>query len=910
MNDIRESVARDFANPEISKHLHLYPEETTGPISEVWQAERWKEFKPSELTPMFSRGLRQFYIDELAQLTNGQFIIPRDWVIRNGELTAKCSPVSQGPAGWRIENALHVVPASQFQYNYHDIIGRVGGPVVWRDGLPPPRMPNALRQLAEDEDLYVVMVPLWCDNVSGNKSKQYNKHINIYMANSNLPGRLLQQEYFVRFVSTSPHATSPEQFSAIKDQVNVTQTEPIRCYNSDTKRNCRVVLRVPALPADNPQQSEESSHMGGNANCKCQKCKVGGPHDHTESDEGYHSLFFAGVIRSAEETRQQLERQIDLAMYGVEKPILEMQTATGTKDKVAQYWIDILLKKAREIKSEQPVRTAESIADELRAWLKEQPGDKVNPLLSVAGLDPTQDTPVEILHTILLGIIKYVWHLLHTSWSESDRELFSIRLQSTDIDGLNVPPIRGPYMIQYRNNLIGKHFKTLMQTMAFHVHDLVTPSQFALVKAVGALGAVLWVHEIDDMDIYLEDLSVLVGNVLDTFADVDPAKIIIKMKLHLLPHLVKDVRRFGPAIRNSTEVFECFNAIFCLCSILSNHQAPSRDIALKFASMDRMKHMLSGGYWMQDGQWVQAGESVRRVLHSEPVIQRHLGWAPPRPMVPGTVRLEGKKRVPPREWRKTLASKNFHPDGRSDPASTSWRIGHSVIAHSGDYCYRGSWVFARVVSEGPLLIGRICELAVPEVASNSVALVTLDRFILGEQLHPDFDLPILRRPDDNEPQQATFDVKSILFVFSAQHDCRLVKCQPTALQPQLQERQLTSHTNQLMAHGDDAHYVLNLYALHNTEVLCRHLPRNLTVPRPLYNDRKAHHYTIAAKLRVSQASKCATTQAKRKATLAAKKAKQLAEPHDSDSEEESDDPEREHDDVAEPEERPLKRKRR
>lgn len=84
---------------------------------------------------------------------------------------------------------------------------------------PIPDMPNALRTLAEDEELYVVMVSIWCDDVSGNQSKQYNKHMNIYMANSNLPGRLLQQEYFVRFVSTSPHATSPEQFSVVMDQI-------------------------------------------------------------------------------------------------------------------------------------------------------------------------------------------------------------------------------------------------------------------------------------------------------------------------------------------------------------------------------------------------------------------------------------------------------------------------------------------------------------------------------------------------------------------------------------------------------------------------------------------------------------------------------------------------------------------
>lgn len=51
--------------------------------------------------------------------------------------------------------------------------------------------------------------------------------------------------------------------------------------------------------------------------------------------------------------------------------------------------------------------------------------------------------------------------------------------------------------------------------------------------------------------------------------------------------------------------------------------------------MDRLKHILSGGFWEEDGEWVQAGHSVRDVLKKDPIIQRHLGWVPPQVVKPG-----------------------------------------------------------------------------------------------------------------------------------------------------------------------------------------------------------------------------------------------------------------------------------
>lgn len=122
---------------------------------------------------------------------------------------------------------------------------------------------------------------------------------------------------------------------------------------------------------------------------------------------------------------------------------------------------------------------------------------------------------------------------------------------------------------------------------------------------------------------------------LDASDRIDPSKIIVKPKLHTLVHAPEDVRRTGPLVHNSTEVFEAFNAVFRFSAILSNRKATSRDVALKFCDLDGVKHLLSGGYYQSGQEWVQAAPAVLLLLKNNPVLQQYLGWSQKSAPCPG-----------------------------------------------------------------------------------------------------------------------------------------------------------------------------------------------------------------------------------------------------------------------------------
>ncbi|KAJ7207635.1 hypothetical protein GGX14DRAFT_366081, partial [Mycena pura] len=300
--------------------------------------------------------------------------------------------------------------------------------------------------------LYTSFVGFFCDDVSGNRSKSWNKHINGYITHRNLPRKLLSQEFHMHFVSTSPHASPAEQFQEFKNVVEATQLDPVRIQD-ENKKTTLFCLACNITPSDNPMQSEICGHIGGGGNHFCRKCHVGGSKKEKATPEGYHALFEPGDPRTKEHTLAELEKQVKLACAGAPKPVENLQKATGVKDPYTQHWIKFILARFQDLRLEDPERDESDIKAELVRWTQAHSTKLCSPFLNLKGFEPSRDTPAELLHTILLGVVKYIWHISHTGWAPDKKRIYSTRLQATNTAGLSIHAIRANYIMQYAGSL-------------------------------------------------------------------------------------------------------------------------------------------------------------------------------------------------------------------------------------------------------------------------------------------------------------------------------------------------------------------------------------------------------------------------------------------------------------------------
>jgi hypothetical protein len=127
--------------------------------------------------------------------------------------------------------------------------------------------------------------------------------------------------------------------------------------------------------------------------------------------------------------------------------------------------------------------------------------------------------------------------------------------------------------------------------------------------------------------VYQTELETAIDDFLNITCKCSPSILISKPKFHFLLHLPFFIRRFGPAVLFSTERYEAYNAVFRACSIYSNRLTPSRDIAWSFAGIDRVKHIVTGGWWKDSRtqKWTCANPRVMRHILDHPEMAAMVG---------------------------------------------------------------------------------------------------------------------------------------------------------------------------------------------------------------------------------------------------------------------------------------------
>ncbi|KAM6489231.1 hypothetical protein JOM56_015401, partial [Amanita muscaria] len=838
INDIGAAITKDFSNPITRFAMHEYPEDTGDCVAEVFNAKKMLFALPPDIRPPAVKvDSKIFFIDELMQLSMGEYFIPTRYFraqptpnsVNVRELIAEGHTAHLVQNKFDVDGALTRKPTSSFANTYEDICVILGYTPQFHESPLSLTMPNLLREKAKDRMVYSVPLIIFLDDVSGNISKQWNKHHVVYLSNGLLHRQMLEKQFCVRFHSASPHATPIEFMHALRDNIVKARDQGIIAY--DCKDGVEVLLMPYGLffGGDNPMQAIQCSHGGLQTNFFCRTCAVGGTKEYKASEKGYAEIFQESTLRQAEETVMHARNHASLSLEsgGTDK-VKKAATASGVRDHTIGFIINPVLELGKKLrKRDGGPAIPESVVKE--RLIREQNkvlggkdiGQLVNPLLlRMPGINIHLDTPVEILHTVLLGVVKYFWgQSVHIMSKSRCMDTFHARLASVNRAGLNAPGLNADYICHYTGSLIGKHFKSIAQVIPFLVYGILPPTVIKAWTSIGTLVVLLWHTSIEDINQYLAFLTRTIDEFLALSVQCTPSIIISKPKFHFLVHLPMFIKRFGPALLYSTKRYESFNHVFRLCSIHSNKKAPSRDICKAFALQDTVKHIVTGGYWYDKlkRKWVRAGKTILDNMDHCTQVR----------FLKGKVRL--CKKTKPSEWSETcwgrISTDLLMSDIVLRVGPYKYYKGSSFVASEGDICYEEQNIIVR--QDGQLIIGQIKEILATEPAAETASYVMLQLFRFLPEVHETLLVPCL----ELESKFTVIKPQDVICCVNVQHDCAYSKCVHFQQQAVHQDRLESTVSRSVIQHADIHRYVLNVFSIHNYKHISVTLPPSLALDK-------------------------------------------------------------------------------
>ncbi|KAJ7869102.1 hypothetical protein B0H14DRAFT_3083946 [Mycena olivaceomarginata] len=828
VNSLAQIIAQEMANPKVRPHLHFYPEDSGPKLSEARQGQQWLNELPDErTTPMARIAGKDYYIHKPAMLSNGQCVVPVQWFAKGGQLFAKCWQMlvvtKENSSGW------HVVDAGTMKST------------MWK--YTNPVVGNRWRSKAEGHR--VVAFPIWmyCDDTSGNISKKWNEHNSFLMTPAGLPREHSQKEYNIYFLCTSNLARPLEMLDGIVEQLEQAQDEGIWAWDMLEEEPVLVIPEVLALLGDNPMQSEFACHIGLRGKLFCRACWVKGT-DAMDQDDNKHidvvnqharggdtaspansapgspALSVAGQgkgkkgkarkihelmsqmvdrvghLRHKEETTSKLRSYFtEASTVNTKTKVKNSQTENGIKDKYQTHFIEQLFD---SYKNKRGVAAKQAALDAKKAEL---PKVTISPVWRIKGLDPHQDTPVEILHVVLLGFIQL-------NKKDEKKELLATRLSSLDVSSLGISPLAaGQTLVRYSGSLTGRDFRAISQVAPFVLYDLVSDDCFKTWQALSKIVPLIWQPEIDDIESHIALLTKEIEHFLLCAARWTNCWF-NKPKFHIFVHLPAHIRRFGPAILFATEAFESFNAIIRAKSVHSNRHAPSRDIAYAFVQGNRIRHLISGAntpatpvpptaptmilnipiQQSRKHNWTTVGPGPQSLTATRSTVTSYLGLNQKK-AVAGGLCIHDKHH--PREVQATLSGVHI-PTWAAKPGL--FQTNQSLSLCNGDICVPGGFVIVwDSQTVGQTFVARVEEI-IQQVGSLAIFSsqpdgVLLQRAFIDLSSHAIWNAI-----------NTTLKPMDLLCTVNVQHNCIDNKCGPTGARTIFQERFKTNQTQAEIVH--------------------------------------------------------------------------------------------------------------
>ncbi|OAV86465.1 hypothetical protein PTTG_29892 [Puccinia triticina 1-1 BBBD Race 1] len=403
------------------------------------------------------------------ELKSGEVVIPTFFYKAKGKLYAKCyspefMPHETGdafdiiiPADIKFTETHHqrVVDIINFDKVYSEIseipMGdgtyitiKIGDNLYEEDNSGKRiqiELPNPWRKKAENCIIRHVPLTLYADDTSGNCSKQWNKHISYYFTLSGLHPHWSNQEYNCQFVATSNVASCLELADPIIEEINDMSINGHFAYDSILNQRVLIMSFVLVALGNSPMHAEmTSTPMPANANIPCCMCQLLVVRKEDKSLVAYVKDFFrlttGGHVptppRKWEETISSIKKCWKESKDEAKTAYDDKTKAKGLKDNINVKFVE------RYHQRHKPGQKEEIEAIEKSA--------QTGSYKFGTGFDGCKDTPVEILHVLQLGIIRYLLRDFMEGLGEADRRKLEGKWESFNKGALNIPSLRGVFI--------------------------------------------------------------------------------------------------------------------------------------------------------------------------------------------------------------------------------------------------------------------------------------------------------------------------------------------------------------------------------------------------------------------------------------------------------------------------------